>query len=47
VLFRSAIAASILQQKGFDNIYNVTCGINGWKQAGFDLETETHEEILA
>jgi hydroxyacylglutathione hydrolase len=44
---RSAIAASILQQKGFDNIYNVTCGINGWKQAGFTLVTETNESVLA
>ncbi|MFZ2324025.1 MAG: rhodanese-like domain-containing protein [Ignavibacteriaceae bacterium] len=44
---RSAIAASLLQQKGFQNVYNLTCGINGWKQAGLKLVTSTGKEVLA
>jgi hydroxyacylglutathione hydrolase len=43
---RSAIAASILQQKGFDNIYNLTCGMNGWTQAGLEIVTEVHDEVI-
>ncbi len=37
---RSAIAASFLQLKGFQNVYNLTCGINGWRQAGYELVKE-------
>jgi hydroxyacylglutathione hydrolase len=43
---RSAIAASVLQQKGFDNIYNLTCGMNGWKQAGLEIVTEATDEVF-
>ncbi|MCK7517617.1 MAG: rhodanese-like domain-containing protein [Ignavibacteriales bacterium] len=43
---RSAIAASVLQQKGFDNIYNLTCGMNGWKQAGLEIVTEVTAEVF-
>ena len=42
---RSAIAASVLQQKGFDNIYNLTCGMNGWKQADLEIVTEVPAEV--
>ena len=44
---RSAIAASLLQQKGFNNVYNLTCGINGWKQAGYKLVNEAGKEVFA
>jgi len=44
---RSAIAASVLQQKGFDNVYNLTCGMNGWKQAGFVIVSENVNEVIA
>lgn len=43
---RSAIAASILQQQGFDNIYNLTCGINGWNQAGLEIVTKVPDEVF-
>jgi len=43
---RSAIAASVLQQKGFDNIYNLTCGMNGWKQAGLEIVTVVTAEVF-
>lgn len=35
---RSAIAASVLLSAGFNNVVNLTCGFNGWKQAGYELE---------
>lgn len=44
---RSAIAASLLKRNGYDNIYNLTCGMNGWKQAGLLIVSETPDEVLA
>ncbi|MCU0342841.1 MAG: rhodanese-like domain-containing protein [Ignavibacterium sp.] len=43
---RSAIAASFLKRNGYDNIYNLTCGMNGWKQAGLVVVSETADEVL-
>lgn len=43
---RSAIAASFLKRYGYDNIYNLTCGMNGWKQAGLLVVSETADEVL-
>ncbi|MDT8323651.1 MAG: MBL fold metallo-hydrolase [Bacteroidota bacterium] len=34
---RSSIASSLLLSMGFRNIRNLTCGFNGWKQAGFPV----------
>lgn len=35
---RSAIAASILLNAGFENVSNLTCGFSGWKQANYPIE---------
>lgn len=37
---RSAIAASLLQSAGFENVTNLTCGFSGWVQAGYPIEKE-------
>jgi glyoxylase-like metal-dependent hydrolase (beta-lactamase superfamily II)/rhodanese-related sulfurtransferase len=36
--YRSSTASSILQNKGFTNLYNVVGGTNGWIHAGFAVE---------
>ncbi len=36
--YRSNIAASILKQKGYKNIYSVIGGMNTWKAAGYEIE---------
>ncbi len=38
---RSITAMQILQQAGFEKVYNLTAGIAGWAQAGLDVTTET------
>lgn len=43
---RSAIAASVLLSAGFNNVVNLTCGFNGWKQAGYRVESLNKEEVL-
>lgn len=35
---RSSIATSYLLAQGFDHVRNLTCGINGWMQRGYDIE---------
>ncbi len=37
---RSAIAASLLLSKGYENVSNLTCGFSGWQQAGYPVERE-------
>ncbi len=37
---RSSIASSVLLKYGFKNIMNLTCGINGWVQAGYKTVSE-------
>lgn len=36
--YRSSLGASILENAGFSNIYNVTGGTEGWIKAGLDTE---------
>lgn len=43
---RSALAASLLQKNGFKNIYNLTCGINGWKQIGYEFVSSLDTELV-
>lgn len=43
---RSAIAASLLLSAGFNSVLNLTCGFNGWKQAGFKVRAAVGHEIL-
>ena len=38
---RSTDAADILNVIGFKNVYNVTGGINAWKEAGFSLTKDS------
>lgn len=42
---RSITAMQILQQAGFENVYNLTMGIAGWAQAG--LEVTTNQQVAA
>ncbi len=35
---RSSIASSFLDKNGLSNVYNLTCGINGWIEAGLPVE---------
>lgn len=35
---RSSIATSLLLAMGFRNVRNLTCGFNGWRQAGYPVE---------
>lgn len=42
---RSSIAASLLLKNGFTNVYNLTCGIKGWIEAGYKTE-KTHQKNL-
>lgn len=46
---RSSIATSFLLAKGFTQVRNLTCGINGWMQRGYDVERggASHEDALA
>ncbi|MCB2205739.1 MBL fold metallo-hydrolase [bacterium] len=46
---RSSIATSLLLSKGVRNVRNLTCGFNGWKQAGYPVEVpvEKNENALA
>ena len=37
---RSSIAASLLIKEGYENVFNLTNGINGWIKAGYKTETE-------
>jgi rhodanese-related sulfurtransferase len=34
---QSALSTKTLQDMGFDNVYNLTGGANGWVEAGFNL----------
>lgn len=34
---RSSTAVSMLLQNGYDNVYNVTGGMEAWRNAGFDM----------
>ncbi len=38
---RSVTAMQILQQAGFEKVYNLTDGIAGWAQAGLEVTTRT------
>jgi hydroxyacylglutathione hydrolase len=40
---RSAIAASVLERLGFENIINLSGGITAWAAAGLPIEGTTHE----
>ncbi|MDX9759401.1 MAG: rhodanese-like domain-containing protein [Bacteroidota bacterium] len=46
---RSSIATSFLLAKGFTQVRNLTCGINGWMQRGYDVERggASQEDALA
>jgi|TARA_B100001063_G_C16425934_1_gene386476 rhodanese-related sulfurtransferase len=35
---QSALSTKTLQDMGFDNVYNLTGGANGWVEAGFNLK---------
>lgn len=35
---RSALAARVLQDMGYSNVYNLAGGFSAWKQAGFEVE---------
>ncbi len=35
---RSSQATSFLRGQGFDNVHNMTGGMNDWQQAGYDIE---------
>ena len=35
---RSSQATSFLRGQGFDNVHNMTGGMNDWQQAGYDVE---------
>lgn len=35
---RSSQATEFLREKGFDNVHNMTGGMNAWAQAGYDIE---------
>jgi len=37
--YRSSAGASILEQKGFTELYNITGGTGAWIDAGLDIET--------
>lgn len=37
---RSAIAASLLRARGFDNVINLEGGFTAWQRAGYDVERE-------
>jgi hydroxyacylglutathione hydrolase len=37
--YRSSAATSLLQQRGFREVYNVVGGTNGWVKTGFPVET--------
>lgn len=34
---RSNQATQFLRQQGFDNVHNMTGGMNGWQQAGYEI----------
>lgn len=36
--YRSSVAASLLKQRGHDQVFNVLGGMSGWENAGFDTE---------
>lgn len=40
---RSSIAASVLEQRGFNHVINLTGGITGWAAAGLPIEKGAHE----
>ena len=42
---RSAIAASYLLRNGYKNVFNLSGGINGWKQSGYKISKMNKEEI--
>ena len=35
---RSSQATSFLRDQGFDNVHNMTGGMNDWQRAGYDIE---------
>jgi hydroxyacylglutathione hydrolase len=42
--YRSAIACSLLQRAGFENVINVIGGFDAWQQAQLPVATETAVE---
>jgi hydroxyacylglutathione hydrolase len=44
---RSAIAASVLQAKGFTNVVNVAGGVRAWEEAGLPLVSSESEEPVS
>ncbi|HXG94269.1 MAG TPA: rhodanese-like domain-containing protein [Blastocatellia bacterium] len=37
--YRSSIATSLLEKRGFKNLFNIVGGTSGWVNAGFEVET--------
>ena len=37
--YRSSAATSLLEQRGFRELYNIVGGTNGWIKTGFSIET--------
>jgi len=42
---RSSLAASVLQQHGYENVYNVFGGMTAWKSAGYPVVSEQSSVI--
>lgn len=42
--YRASIAASLLQQDGFQEVYNIPGSMAAWKSAGFKTEKPTNDE---
>lgn len=42
---RSAMAAWVLKQMGFDNAYSLAGGLECWEAEGFDLERSQNETV--
>ncbi len=43
---RSSIAASMLLRNGFQNVFNLTCGFDGWVKAKYPIEQSQKQEVF-
>ena len=43
--YRSAIACSVLERAGFENVANVVGGLDAWSAAGLPVSTEQAIEV--